>query len=89
VGSSDPGDCSGLAGEHGERSEPRAAGRRPKAALDTVEDLLTPRRWLPSRASYTAIPGLISGARVSEACDTVMAADRYVLSYELPARQRR
>jgi GntR family transcriptional regulator len=27
--------------------------------------------------------------RPVEACDTVMAADRYVLSYELPARQRR
>ncbi len=29
----------GLAGEHGERSEPRAAGRRPKAALDEVEKI--------------------------------------------------
>jgi hypothetical protein len=27
-----------------------------------------------------------AGDRPVEVCDTVMAADRYVLSYELPAR---
>jgi hypothetical protein len=30
-----------LAGEDGERSEPPAAGRRPKAALDVVESFVT------------------------------------------------
>jgi hypothetical protein len=33
-------------GEHGERSEPRAAGRRPKAALEHVRNVGHDSRWI-------------------------------------------
>ena len=48
-------------------------------------------RFLPDHEPHDAVFRLVRIAydeseRPIEACDTVMAADRYVLSYELPAR---